>query len=105
MARTWFGEIGPCCCLPTLLNFPAAFWQPRANHKGVPSTSFCNVFSHLNFYLKGTIKGIAARVRYYQCGAPVKHRCKCFTVSPVQNHFTGVSIFVGNVAFPYKSCW
>ena len=38
MARTWFGEIGPCCCLPPLLNLPAAFSEPRANHKGVPST-------------------------------------------------------------------
>ena len=37
MARTWFGEIGPCCCLLPLLNLPAAFSQTRANHKGVPS--------------------------------------------------------------------
>ena len=39
MACTWFGEIGPCCCLPPLLNLPAAFSQPRANHKGLPSSS------------------------------------------------------------------
>ena len=44
MARTWFGEIGPCCCLPPLLNLPAAFSQPRANHKGVPSSGYvCEV--------------------------------------------------------------
>ena len=39
MARTWFGEIGPCCCLPPLLNLPAAFSQPRAKHLRVPSIS------------------------------------------------------------------
>ena len=44
MARTWFGEIGPCCCLPPLLNLPAAFSQPRANHKGVPSIVACMVY-------------------------------------------------------------
>ena len=37
MARSWFGEIDPCCCLSPLLNLPAAFSQPHANHKGVPS--------------------------------------------------------------------
>ena len=42
MARTWFGEIGPCCCLLPLLNLPAAFSQPHANHKGVPSGGPCS---------------------------------------------------------------
>ena len=46
---------------------------------------------------------ISTRVRYYRCGAPVKHRCKCFTVSPVQNYFTGVLIFAVNGAFSYKT--
>ena len=46
---------------------------------------------------------LPTRVRYYQCGAPVKHRCKCFTVSPVQNYFTGVLIFAVNGAFSYKT--
>ena len=45
----------------------------------------------------------AIRVRYYQCGAPVKHQCKCFTVSPVQIYFTGVLIFAVNGAFSYKT--
>ena len=51
MARTWFGEIGPCCCLPPLLNLPAAFSQPRANHKGVPSRggSICPLTCQLLF--------------------------------------------------------
>ena len=43
MARTWFGEIVPCCCLPPLLNLPAAFSKPRANHKGVPSIATSGV--------------------------------------------------------------
>ena len=38
MARTWFGEIGLCCCLPPLLNLPTAFSEPRANHKRAPNT-------------------------------------------------------------------
>ena len=44
MARTWFGEIGPCCCSPPLLNLPAAFSQPRANHKVVPNTLHANSY-------------------------------------------------------------
>ena len=32
MVCTWFGEYCSCCCLPLLLNLPAAFSQPRTNH-------------------------------------------------------------------------
>ena len=32
MVCTWFGEFYSCCCLPPLLNLPAAFSQPRTNH-------------------------------------------------------------------------
>ena len=46
---------------------------------------------------------VTHRVRYYRSGAPVKDRCKCFSVSPVRNYFTGVLIFAVNGAFSYKT--
>ena len=52
MARTWFGEIGPCCCLPPLLNLPAAFSQPRSNHKEVPSRYRARLYSVQNTFKK-----------------------------------------------------
>ena len=57
MARTWFGEIGPCCCLPPLLNLPAAFFQPRVNHKGVPSIRrFFSLTRYIHLYITSAYK-------------------------------------------------
>ena len=53
MARTWFGEIGPCCCLPLLLNLLSR------NHvrtkKGCPVRTHLVLISVLVEYVGGVL--------------------------------------------------
>ena len=89
MSSTWFGEV-------------YSAW-PTNEARSYILTEMIDTKSLVPFPWSSVLFPLATRVRYYRCGAPVKHRCKCFTVSPVQNYFTGVLIFAVNGAFSYKT--
>ena len=84
MARTWFGGISPCCCIPPLLNLPAAFSQP-----GAMTSADLRITSLLtpNDNTRATLCNISHRIHVTKdlnkdCAAQQQERAKeCLTPS------------------------